>query len=256
MSTSSTTTLFTCRGRSEPGSPRGSRNDMQSTNGSPRARCGSSASHIPFTGWSPGSSSRSLAVTCRRSARTIRGRSHASSRRLLLRLLFLAAGVIGFLLRGLLRFLLLGHRRPDAPRGLKPFAFRDVGDALDLDLHSEEQIGADRRPSGSRFRGEEFRVDFVHPAKVLEVPQIHGRREDVVEARARGLDDLSEVFQRLPGLVPDVTLDDFAILAEGSLSRDKDEGPELHAPGARKSDRGEIGLDRFFAHGRRYLGLP
>src|SRR2546422_734871 len=176
MSTSSTTTPFACRGRSEPESPRSSRNDMRSTNGSPPARCGSSASRIPFTGWSLGSSSRSLAVMCRSSATTTLGRSRDSSRSLLLRLLFFAAGVIGFLLRGLLRFLLLDHRRPDAPRGLKPFAFRNVGDALDLDLHAEEQIRTDRRPSRSGFCGEGFRVHFVHPAKVLEVLQIHGRR--------------------------------------------------------------------------------
>src|SRR5438093_925360 len=131
MSTSSTTTLFICRERSEPGSPRVSRNDMQSTSGSPRARCDSSASHIPFMGWSPGSSSRSLA-----------------------------------------------------------------------------------------------------------------------------LDDVSEGFQRRPCLQPDVTLDDSAIRAQGPLPRDEDEVSELHAPGERKSDRGEIGLDRFFAHGRRYLRLP
>src|SRR5256712_12351032 len=184
---------------------------MRSTHGSPPARCGSSPSRIPFTGWSLGSSSRSLAVMCRSSATTTLGRSRDSSRSLLLRLLFFAAGVIGFLLRGLLRFLLLDHRRPDAPRGLKPFPFGNVGDALDLDLHAEEQIGADRRSSGSRFCGEEFRVDFVHPAKVFEVPQIHGRREDVVEARALGLYDLSGGFHLLPGLPPDVTLDDSAI---------------------------------------------
>src|SRR2546422_10954624 len=213
MSTSSTTTPFTCRERSEPGSPRGSRDDMRSTNGSPPARCGSSASRIPFTEWSPGSSSRFPAVMCRSSATTTLGRSRAFSCRLLLRLLFLAAGVIGFLLRGLLRFLLLGHRRPDAPRGLKPFALRDVGDALDLDLHVEEEIGPDRRPSRTRFRGEEFRVHFVHPAEVLEILEIHGRREDVVEPRARSFHDLPEVLQCLPGLEPTVTLEHFALRA-------------------------------------------
>src|SRR5437867_12577687 len=184
---------------------------MRWTNGSPRARCGSSDSRIPFTGWSLGLSSRSLAVMCRSSATTILGRSRASSRGLLLRLLFLAASVIGFLLRGLLRFLLLDHRGPDAPRRLKPFAFRDVGDALDLDLHAEEEIGPDRRSSRSRFRGEEFRVHFVHPAKVLEVLEIHGRREDVVEGRARGFDDLPGVLQWLPGVVTDVKLEQFAM---------------------------------------------
>src|SRR2546422_8983883 len=233
MSTSSTTTPFACRGRGAPESPLSSRNDMRSTNGSPPARCGSSASRIPFTGWSLGSSSRSLAVMCRSSATTTLGRSRDSSRSLLLRLLFFATGVIGFLLRGLLRFLLLDHRRPDAPRGLKPFAFRDVGDPLDLDLHAEEQIRADRRPSRSGFCGEGFRVHFVHPAKVLEVLQIHGRREDVIKARARGFDDLSKVFQGLPSLEPEVTVDDFAIGAQGSLPRDEDEVPELHAPGER-----------------------
>src|SRR2546426_2405050 len=249
MSTSSTTTPFACRGRSEPESPRSSRNDMRSTNGSPPARCGSSASRIPFTGWSLGSSSRSLAVMCRSSATTTRGRSRDSSRSLLLRLLFFAAGVIGFLLRGLLRFLLLDHRRPDAPRGLKPFALRDVGDALDLDLHAEEEIGPDRRSSRSRFRGEEFRVDFVHPAEVLEILEIHGRREDVVEARARSFHDLPEVLQCLPGLEPDVTLEHFAIRAQRPLPRDEDEVAELHAPGKGQSNRREIGLDRFFVHG-------
>src|SRR5213594_2834591 len=222
---------------------------MRWTNGSPRARCGSSDSRIPFTGWSLGLSSRSLAVMCRSSATTILGRSRASSRGLPLRLLFLAASVVGFLLRGLLRFLLLGHRRPDAPPGLKPFAFWDVGDALDFDLHAEEEVGPDRRPSGSRFLGEEFRVDFVHPAEVLEVLQIHGRREDVVEARARGFDDLPEVLQCLPGLETDVTLEHFAIRAQRPLPRDEDEVAELHAPGERQSNRREIGLDRFFVHG-------
>src|SRR3989442_2717738 len=220
MSTSSTTTPFTCRERSEPGSPRGSRNDMRSTNGSPPARCGSSASRIPFTEWSPGSSFRFPAVMCRSSATTTLGRSRAFSCRLLLRLLFRVADVLGFLLRGLLRFLLLGHRRPHAPRGLKPFALRNVGDALDLDLHVEEQIGADRPPSRSRFSGEGFRAHFVLPGKVLQALQIHGRREDVVEARARGFEDLSKVFQGLPSLEPDVPLDDFAIHAPGSLPRD------------------------------------
>src|SRR5207244_7941135 len=141
------------------------------------ARCGSSDSRTPFTGWSLGSSRRSLAATCRSSATTTLGRSRASSRGLLLRLLFLAARVIGFLLRGLLRFLLLDHRGPDAPRGLKPFAFRDVGDALDLDLHAEEEIGWDRGSSRSRFRGEVFRVEFVPIEEVLERLEIPRRRE-------------------------------------------------------------------------------
>src|SRR2546428_6338965 len=78
---------------------------------------------------------------------------------------------------------------------------------------------------------------------------MNGRREDVVEARARGFDDVSKVFQGLPSLEPDVPLDDFAIRAQGSLPRDEDEIPELHAPGERESDRGKVGLDRFFVHG-------
>src|SRR5437870_5953055 len=109
---------------------------MRWTNGSPRARCGSSDSRIPFTGWSLGLSSRSLAVMCRSSATTILGRSRASSRRLPLRLLFLAASVVGFLLRGLLRFLVLGLRRPDAPPGLMPFAFLDLCVDLVFYLHA------------------------------------------------------------------------------------------------------------------------
>src|SRR5207249_10419907 len=108
---------------------------MRWTNGSPRARCGSSDSRIPFTGWSLGLSSPSLAVMCRSSATTILGRCRASSRRLPLRLLFLAASVVGFLFRGLLRLLLLGYRCPDAPPGLTPFAFGYVGDVLVVDLH-------------------------------------------------------------------------------------------------------------------------
>src|SRR5712691_8835322 len=209
MSTSSTTTPFACRGRSEPESPRSSRNDMRSTNGSPPARCGSSASRIPFTGWSLGSSSRSLAVMCRSSATTTLGRSRDSSRSLLLRLLFFAAGVIGFLLRGLLRFLLLDHRRPHGPRGLKPFAFRDVGDPLDLDLHAEEQIRADRRPSRSGFCGEGFRVHFVHPAKVPRsfrytvVERTWSRPEPAASTTFRKFSSVFRVWNRMS---PSMTL--------------------------------------------------
>src|SRR5206468_713820 len=126
-----------------------------------RRRCGSSDSRTPFTGWSPESSSPALAVTSRSSGTTTNERSHASSRRLLLRLLFLPAGVVGFLLRGLFRFLLFGHRRPHGSRGLKPFAFDGVRDSLDFDLHAKEKIGADGRPRGSRFGCEELRVHLV-----------------------------------------------------------------------------------------------
>src|SRR5207249_2353912 len=79
------------------------------------------------------------------------------------------------------------------------------------DLHAEEEIGPDRRSSRSRVRGEEFRVDFVHPAEVLEMLEIHGRREDVVEVRGRRVPGLPEVVQWLPGLEPDVAVWHFAI---------------------------------------------
>src|SRR5207249_10164998 len=130
------------------------------------------------------------------------------------------------------------------------------GDALDLDLHVEEEIGPDRRPSRTRFCGEEFRVHFVHPAEVLEVLEIHGRREDVVETRARSFHDLPEVLQCLPGLEPDVTLEHFAIRAQRPLPRDEDEVAELHAPEKGSPIAGRSVWIASLCMVRRYLRRP
>src|SRR5437773_4610058 len=77
-------------------------------------------------------------------------------------------------------------------------------DALDLDGDAAgERAGLDR---GARREGrlEVGRVDLVHRREVVDVLQIDVALDDLVERRARRLEDRLDVLERLAGFLPNV----------------------------------------------------
>src|SRR5215471_6249673 len=73
----------------------------------------------------------------------------------------------------------------------------DKSDRLDLDERARWEFRhLDRRPR-RRPVADVARVDLVHPGKVAEVLQEHGRLDEVVEGRAGLLEDRAEIGEDL-----------------------------------------------------------
>ena len=95
-------------------------------------------------------------------------------------------------------------------------------DDRDLDARPRRERGdLNRGPRRERLR-QVMRVDLVHGLEVLEVDEVDGGHDDVVEARAGLGEDRRQVLHHLLGLRDDAALDDLPLFrVDAELARDE-----------------------------------
>lgn len=114
-----------------------------------------------------------------------------------------------------------------------------VGDAADFDAEAEDDLGAADGGAGREAVLEIGRVDFVHLGVVIDVLEVDGGVDDVVEAVPVLLEHAADVFHDLAGFGFDGIADVLAVGGSGDLSADVEGWAGFFAGAEREGAEGD-----------------